>query len=407
MKRFLITLTILIPIATVFFVMPTTTDAQYGSCSEYGMAYESGSYCKCMAGYVMGTNFLGDPYCVSEDQACKDQYGYNAKSNYTGGCECRYGYVFGTDMFGNEQCVDGDNVCHDKYGYGSEYDNLSGSCECSYGYVWGDNGKCITDDQACKDQLGIHSRATYGDQCQCSVGYIIDNGKCTYGDTVCSNDHGIYASYNSLSNKCECDDGYTFDDDLQCVKKHNSAYFTLLDISDNGDDLLVQSQHDYQNYIIEYGIGCWDYAIETYEGLSLVINMGTDFSVDMFDTLVLPNHDQNCSIMSVEWTSDDSFPEEVETYTYTPPVQEYVPTPTPTYTPEPTPVTETYSEPETINENVEDVVNDVNNIEEEGTIEQQPSEELTSPQEDNQPAEVPRFKEGLISKLISFFKNLF
>jgi len=123
--------------------------------------------------------------------------------------------------------------------------------------------------------------------------------------------------------------------------------------------------------------------------------------------LVLSNHDQNCSIMSVEWTSDDSFSDEIGTYTYTPPVQEYVPTPAPTYTPEPTPVTETFSEPETISDEDEDVVNNVNNAEEEETIEQQPSEELTPPQEDNEPTEVPRFKEGLISKFISFIKSLF
>lgn len=399
MKHLLIIISILIPVASTFFV-PTTTEAQFGSCSEYGpMAYESGGYCTCMSGYVMGEGVLGGSYCISENQACKDQYGYNAKSNFTGGCECSYGYVFGTDMFGNKTCVDGDNVCHDKYGYGSEYDNLSGSCECSYGYVWGDNGQCITDDQACKDQLGIHSRATYGDQCQCSAGYIIDNGKCTYGETVCSNDHGIYSSYNSLSNKCECDDGYTFSDDLQCVKKQNNAYFTLLDISDDGDELLVQSQHDYQNYIIEYGMGCWDYAIETYDGLSLVINMGTDFSVDMFDTLVLPNHDQNCSIMSVEWTYEDSFPEEERTYT--PPVQEYVPTSAPSHTPEPTTVTGTYSD------DVGNVVNDVNYVEEDETTEQQPSEEATPPQENSDSTEVPRFKEGLISKFISFIKSFF
>lgn len=394
-------------IALVFTGLLFSTEfaqAQFGSCSEYGpMAFESGGYCRCMSGYVMGEGVLGGSYCISDDQACKDQYGYNAKSNYTGGCECSYGYVFGTNMFGDEQCVDADNVCHDKYGYGSEYDSLSGSCECSYGYVWGDNGQCITDDQACKDQLGINSRSTYGDQCQCSYGYIIENGKCTYGDTACSNDHGIYASYNSLSNKCECDDGYTFDEDLQCIKKHNSAYFTLLDISDNGDELLIQSQHDYQNYIIEYGMGCWDYAIETYEGLSLVINMGTDFSVDIFDDLVLPNHDQNCSIMSVEWTSNDSF----STYTYTPPVQEYIPTPTPTYTPEPTPVTETYSETETTNGDAEDVVNDVNYTEEESVVEQQSLEQTNPSQEEVAPTEVPRFKEGLISKFINFIKSFF
>lgn len=135
--------------------------------------------------------------------------------------------------------------------------------------------------------------------------------------------------------------------------------------------------------------------------------MGTDFSVDMFDTLVLPNHDQNCSIMGVEWTSDDSFPEEVETYTYTPPVQEYVPTPAPAYTPEPNPVTETYSEPETTSDDVEDVVNDVNDTEEEETIVGEPETVEQQSSEDEESAETPRFKEGLISKLVNFFKGLF
>lgn len=57
----------------VYLVIPNVSDAQYGSCSEYGvMAYESGGYCKCMSGYVMGEGVLGGSYCISEDQACKD-----------------------------------------------------------------------------------------------------------------------------------------------------------------------------------------------------------------------------------------------------------------------------------------------------------------------------------------------
>jgi len=390
-------------------MFPNTSDAQFGSCSEYGvMAYESGGYCRCMSGYVMGEGVLGGSYCVSEDQACKDQYGYNARASYTGGCECRSGYVFGTNMFGDEQCVDADNVCSEKYGYGSEYDSLSGSCDCRYGYVWGDNGQCITDDQACKDQLGIHSRHTYGDQCKCSSGYIIgSNGKCSYGDTVCRSDHGIYASYDSLSNKCECDNGYTFDDDLQCVKKHNSAYFTLLDISLDGDELIIESQNDFQKYLIEFGTGCWDYAIETYEQASVVVNMGTDFSIDLFDTLVLPNHDQNCSILSVDWTNEYTFEDEViETYVYTPPVQEYTPAPIPTYTQEPASAEET-ADTEQIKveeDNNENIFDDVSGTENEQVDQESVSEEIYYPNEQEEP---PRFKEGLIGRFVSFIKSLF
>lgn len=40
-------------------------------------------------------------------------------------------------------------------------------------------------------------------------------------------------------------------------------------------------------------------------------------------------------------------------------------------------------------------------------LEREPSEEATLPQGDKESAETPRFKEGLISKLVSFFKGLF
>jgi hypothetical protein len=293
----------------------------------------------------------------------------------------------------------------------SKFSSLTNSCDCLAGYTLGTNSlgktQCISDDQACKDQLGIHSRSTYGDQCQCSYGYIIDGGKCVNAETVCRNRHGIYASYNDLGTKCECDSGYTFNDAMQCVKKQNSAYFTLLDISDDGDELLIQSQQNYQNYIIEYGIGCWDYAIETYEGLSLVVNMGTDFSVNMFDDLVLPNHNQNCSLMGVERTSNDSFPEAIaETYVYTPPVQEYAPSPAPTYNPEPAQPIVIPNEPEVWEENP------LSDIQASDDVVAVPEPETTTPsaaESDvvNEVSNTPRFKEGIFSRFFSFIGGLF
>lgn len=256
------------------------------------------------------------------------QYGTFAMyESWSGSCKCMSGYVFGKDIFGETSCVSANSVCADKYGYNSRYDSLSGACECSHGYSFGEDSlgqtKCISDNQICQNQLGHNSRSTYGGSCECSYGYVIDGGKCVSGDSVCRSDHGYYSDYSSLSNKCECDDGYTFDEDDQCVEKKNSAYFNLLDIDDNDDRILVESQYNYQNYIIEYGVGCRDYALESYLGSKIVINMGTDFDVDLFDTVVLQNHDQTCSIMGVDHTSLDEFDNE-EVFYAPPPTKKVV-----------------------------------------------------------------------------------
>lgn len=263
------------------FSFGNRSEAYSLGCSEYGMAYEDyGGYCKCMSGYVMGES-LGRSYCVS-----------------------------------------GTSVCYDKYGYGSEYDSLSNSCECSYGYVFGKDifgeTQCISETKSCQDQYGYNSRSTYGGKCECSYGYVFnDSNQCEYGETVCSRKHGSYSSYDSLSNSCECDEGYKFDDDNKCVEKQNNAYFWLLAIDESSDSIIVQSDYSKQNYLLEYGIGCGLY-IDNYLDEKLVINLGTDFDIDMFDKIVLQDHNSTCSIMSYDATSDDSFEEEEELF-YTPP----------------------------------------------------------------------------------------
>lgn len=300
----------------------------------------------------------------------------------------------------------------------SRYDSLSSSCECSYGYVFGKDSigrtQCITDDKACQNQLGYNSSASYGGQCECDSGYVIEDDQCVDGNQVCRSDHGIYASYNDYANKCECDDDYTFDDDNQCVKKHNSAYFTLLDINEDSDKLLVQSQYDYQNYIIEFGIGCWDYAVESYEGNNLVINMGTDFSVDMFDTLVLPNHDQNCSITGVDWTSDDSFPEpeEYDVYYNVSPAQTYTPPATFEQTPEPEVVFE--SQPEAAEEVpaiVEEVSVESSKVATNTTEFEEDATKATTSEntevEESKPETYTEPTEGFFKRIINFFKSWF
>lgn len=286
--------------------------------------------------------FFAIPTHAQYGLACSE-YGVMAYEDYSGYCKCLSGYVFQDDGISGTRCVNANLVCTDKYGYGARYDSLSGSCECSYGYVFGKDSigrtQCITDDKSCQNQLGYNSSATYGGQCKCNYGYVIENGQCVDGDMVCKSDHGYNSSYDDLNNKCECDNGYTLDDKKQCVEKHNSAYFKLLDIDIDREFILVESQHDYQKYILGYGIGCWDYALESYEGQNLVINMGTDFIVDFFDTIVLQNHNQTCSIMDVDWTTEEEFEVEEESV-YIPPISVNTPN---VIEPEPTPKIETRS----------------------------------------------------------------
>lgn len=360
-----------------FLLFGQDAEAQYGSCSEYGvMAYESGGYCKCMAGYIMGEGVLGGSYCISEDQACKDQYGYNARSSYTGGCECRSGYVFDTNMFGDKQCVSADSVCKDELGVMSRYNSLSDSCECSYGYV-------------------------------------IDGGRCVDGDQVCHSDHGYHSSYDNLSNSCECDYDYTFDDNYQCVEKQHNVYFKLLDINPKNDkELLIKSDYDSRRYIVKVGVGCLSTSISRYESKNLVVNLGTDYEVDMFDTVVLQDHDQTCSIMHRERTYDDSFPEPVEeTYYYTPPAQTYTPTsitPEPSYNPEPA-----FSESDdTLPPEIKDAaVNTEISLETETQIDDEKveatSKSTTTDQSEDIQTEVTEVKESLFTKIINFFRGWF
>lgn len=318
------------------FLFIQSAHAQYGSaCSEYGiMAYESGGYCRCMAGYVMGENMFGDSSCISEDQACEDTYGYHAQADYGGGCKCSYGYVFDTNMFGDKQCVDGNQTCR--------------------------------------------------------------------------TDHGYNSSYSSLSNSCECDNNYTFDENYQCVKKQNNVYFTLLDINPDDDkELLIKSNYDYSMYKVRVGIGCLSTTIERYLGRNLVINLGTDYYVDMFDTVVLQDDNQTCSIMYREKTYDDSFPEpeEEDTYYYTPISTHVAPTydSIPESTPEPTNYEYTPQQGNTVN-------NEIINIGMTPSNQTNPVESTTTAEENVSPEvqqETPEVKVSLFRKIINFFINLF
>lgn len=247
-----------------FFLFPISKVQADLGCIGYGMAYEDlGGYCKCMSGYIWGKNIFGEPYCVSGTSMCTEKYGYHSSfTSYNNSCSCNYGYIFANDRYGDLKCLDPDDICTDKLGYGGEYDSLGDKCQCKSGYE-------LT------DKIG-------GFQCK-----------------SCYSKYGLNSSYNYLSKKCECDDGYTLGDNGQCVKKQNNVYFKLNDLNTDEKLAIIRSEYDFRYYLINYGIGCYASSIKRYLGSNIVVNLGTDFDVDRFDTVVLYDDSEVCDIRSV------------------------------------------------------------------------------------------------------------
>ncbi|MBU1102755.1 hypothetical protein KJ853_03835 [Patescibacteria group bacterium] len=330
----------------------------YGECSQYGIMamYDIlTNSCKCMSGYVFGKDLFGQTTCVSGDIACHDKYGiYSRYNSLNSSCECSYGYMFDEDFMGRMKCVSGDSVCVDEYGFGAEYDNLSGKCKCRYGYIFGKdisgNTKCISNNKYCEDKYGYNS--TYNSlsgSCECLSGYALDKDslgriQCVSQDSICQSTYGLnskynsltdkcecksgyemtlknssglecvlcfskyglHSSYNYLSKKCECDSGYTLNDDNQCVKKQNNVYFILEEIDTDNKKAIIKSEYDFRYYLISYGVGCYASSIRRYLNNRIVVNLGTDFNVDMWDKIVLQNDNEFCDITRVERAYSDT-----------------------------------------------------------------------------------------------------
>lgn len=294
---------IIIIIFLFVLVIPKSTQALSG-CSDYGfMAYEDFSgYCKCMSGYVWGTDIFGDPYCVSGDSECRDQYGLHAKyDSLSGKCECSYGYVFGKDMFGNTECMNPDDICKDDLGYNAKYNSLYDKCECKSGYE-------------------LSRKSIGGLECK-----------------SCFSKYGLHSSYNYLSDSCECDDGYTLKDG-ECVEKQNNVYFYLKELDTDNKLAIIKSNYDYKYYLVNYDSGCYSTSFRRYLRDNIVVNLGTDFDVDRYDRIVLYDDDEVCDIRSVSKVSSDFTLEEEEEetiiYNYpSVPVQENIPQDSPIITP--------------------------------------------------------------------------
>ena len=251
--------------------------AYFYDCSQYGpFAYSDGSgYCKCISGHVMDEDFMGAPYCVSGLTYCYDNYGFNSEYDLlSNSCKCRYGYIWKYNTYGGKSCVkekSKDDICKDRLGFNSTYNSLTDKCECGYGY-----------------ELTIK---TYGSGLECKACFL---------------KYGLHSSYDYLSKKCECDNGYTLSDDNQCVKKQNNVYFILKEVDTNKRKAIIKSEYSYQHYLITYGYGCYNFSINRYVNNKIVVNLGTDFDLDMFDQIVLQDDDEICDILSVKKVSSGS-----------------------------------------------------------------------------------------------------
>jgi len=318
---------VLLSIVAIFFVgmfLSKSKDAYaYGECSEYGFmaTYDSlRNTCECMSGYIMGRGVLGKTECISADSMCRDEYGFSSRyDSLSDSCKCSYGYILGKDSIGRTQCISESTYCTSKLGISSRYNTLTDSCECSYGYILGKDSigrtQCISQDSYCQNELGYNS--TYdvlSDACECRFGYVINGGKCENGTSVCHSKHGIYSSYSDLQNKCECDTDYTLDESGQCVEKQNNVYFSLEELDTENQQAIIRSDYDYRYHLISYGIGCYDSSFERYLNRQIVVNLGTDFNLDLFDKIVLQDDDQVCDITHIEYADSDTTlePEETE-----------------------------------------------------------------------------------------------
>ena len=223
------------------------------------------------------------------------------------------GYVFGTDLLGNKSCVNADGLCRDQLGNHASYNSLSDKCECDYGYYI-ENGECTSTDDICSGKFGYNSQYNIlTDSCECKSGYVLSQKEFGSGLECrsCTDKHGIHAEYNGLTKECECEDGYTPDDDNQCIEKQNNVYFDVIELDDENDEVVIRSDYDGSYYHVSYGIGCLSFW--RYEDKQIVVNLGTDYSLDTWDTIVLQDHDQTCNIVTKEKVySDFSLSEDEE-----------------------------------------------------------------------------------------------
>jgi S1-C subfamily serine protease len=146
-------------------------------------------------------------------QQCQATYGAYSQTvgdNASGEplCNCDSGYAWGGD--GNSCVAKTDLLayCQEQFGVGSfsEVSNGKSVCGCSTGYEMNsDDTACVAPQPTCTDN------ATYDtstDKCECDTGYTPDGSICESGLEYCQDTDGYGATYDSSSNSCACQTGY-------------------------------------------------------------------------------------------------------------------------------------------------------------------------------------------------------
>ena len=130
--------------------------------------------CECDSGYIFGSS----GQCVSEDDACEEEFGSHAEYKYAGTCGCKSGYVFNDSK---TRCIEEENETPSftlpPVSCPANAVALSGTCYCLEGYL-ADGDRCITYDQGCQKKYGLNSNGDK-DYCYCDAGYQFDQGKTT------------------------------------------------------------------------------------------------------------------------------------------------------------------------------------------------------------------------------------
>lgn len=186
--------------------------------SSYDMLYKR---CECDSGYII---YNGN--CISEDQYCKDLYGYNSYS-MLGKCECQSGYVLYKSGLGSE-CISQDEYCENTFNDFHAVANSIGAfnkCKCEDGYLSSyssefmitselkySSDSCVDADEVCQRIYGRNSsyNRTFS-ECECDLGYELISGECQNHEDVCQSKYGEYSTYNLSTNTCGCLDGYILD----------------------------------------------------------------------------------------------------------------------------------------------------------------------------------------------------
>lgn len=178
----------------------------YTNCPSYGLYY--GEYHYHNSGYNYSDPYGSYNYTPSTPSCPSNSY-YDSLS---GNCRCLTGYVVGTNFLGEEACVTADSWCEDKYGLHAGYDSLSDTCDCDYGYqMYG--GSCVSDYSYCQQKYGFNASYDFlEDACVCNDGYFWNGYSCEYDSSSYSGFSSLSCpenSYLATDGSCYCDLGYT------------------------------------------------------------------------------------------------------------------------------------------------------------------------------------------------------